>query len=129
MCFLCLASSTVPRFCRSAGLFSEHAVNTLRSLGSDLDAGGSPDYSLGFFYKQPLPCPDLCFSGSRAARAHSKYAELVSDFAMWSVATYRDISNTSLNSFDSCYSHFADDKPELVLGHTQLDAVEPDSLV
>lgn len=118
MWFLCLASSTVPRFCRSAGLFSEHAVNSLPSLGSDLDAGGSPDHSLGFFYKQPLPSPDLCFSRSGAARAHSRYAELGSDFAMWSVATYRDISNTSLNSFDSCYSHFADDKPQLMLGHT-----------
>lgn len=42
MWFPCLASSTVPRFCRSAGLFSEHAVNTLSSLGSALDAGGSP---------------------------------------------------------------------------------------
>lgn len=129
MWFLCLASSTVSRFCRSAGLFSEHAVNTLPSLGSALDAGGSPAHSPGFFHKQPLPGPDLRFSGSGAARAHSRYAELVSDFAMWSVATYCDISNTSLNSFDSCYSHFADDKLQLVLGHTQLDAVEPGSLV
>lgn len=48
---------------------------------------------------------------------------------MWSVVTYRNISNTSLNSFDSCYSHFADDKLQLVLGHRQLDAVEPGSPV